>query len=68
MSKTGIHLISFILTYGITRIGYRLANYDPWAGHSFLVGLAIDASLWITIFLLIEFLLNKFIATKVGTN
>lgn len=68
MTKTTKNIIAVILTYGITRWGYWLVPFRPWDGHSFLVGAAVDLSIWTFIYFAIVWLLNKFVPTKVGAN
>lgn len=64
MNKNLKSFIAAVITYAITRIGYRLANFKPINEFSFLVALLIAVSIWMILFYLILQVIEKLFPTK----
>lgn len=64
MKQSGKIFITLILTYGFRKLGYWFINYEPFLFHPQYVGIAIDITIWISLFYLIAWVLDKVIQTK----
>lgn len=64
MSKSTRHITAFIISYFITRLGFYLFGFNPFAQNSFWIGLIIDFSIWVTVFVLVSWVLGKVFKRK----
>lgn len=64
MSKSSKTFITLILTYATKRIGTGLTNFEPLINFPGVLGYVVDISVWIALFYLIQWVLDKVIKTK----
>lgn len=59
MKRNTKSFVAFIISYFITRLSYYLLGYNPFEHNSFWIGLLIDFGIWVAVFGLIMYLLQK---------
>ncbi len=64
MTKNSRHITAFIISYFITRLGFYLFGYNPFEQTSFWMGLIVDFVIWVTVFVLVSWLLSKLFKSK----
>lgn len=68
MNDTVRHVLAVILTFVISRAGYKLLGFNPMEYFSGVTGYAVDIAIWLVICFAILWIFKKLFKTKLAKS